>query len=97
MPVDHSLTFCQLWDNLSAVDPLKPPRYLVPVTTVNPRWLKCALARSIIAGLTTSMDLVSSGKYPLAGPVVCNKLITFIISLKIPQPLHCQHTMVICM
>ena len=92
MPVDHLLTFCRIWDDSSAVVPTKPPRYLVSVTTSNPRWLKHALAHSTIAGLTPMMDLDGSGKYSLTGPVVISKLKTFLYLQNSPKPLHHQHT-----
>ena len=73
-----------MWEDLSGKEPTKPPRYLVLVMTVNPRWSKCTLARLTIAGLTTSIDLVGLGKYPLAGLVVANKINTFFTSSKLP-------------
>ena len=94
-PVIHPETFWQMWDNSSEQEPIKPPVYLVRVTTIKPRWSKCALARSTIAGLITSMDLIGSGKYPLAGLIVTNKLNTFLHRQNSPQPLHRRHTMVV--
>ena len=84
MVVFHSDAFWRMWDDLLEQDPMKPHRYLVPVMSVKPRWSKTALARSTIAGLTTSIDLIGSGKYPLAGPIVINNLNTFLTSSNLP-------------
>ena len=65
MPVVHSDTLAWMWDNLSDRVPMKLLRYLVPVTMVKPRWSKRSLAHLTIAGLTTSIDLLGSGNYPL--------------------------------
>ena len=84
MSMAHSLNFCQMWDNASAISPMKPPGYLVPVITVNPKWSKRALACLTIAGLMIRMDLIGLGKYSLAGLVDINKLNTFLIFSKLP-------------
>jgi len=37
MPVEHSLNFCRMCDDSLAVVPMKPPIYLVLVTSASPR------------------------------------------------------------
>ena len=62
IPVPHSPTFAWVWDTLSVAVPMKLPVYLVSVVTWKLRWPMRSLARSIIAGFTTKMDLVSLGE-----------------------------------
>ena len=84
MPVVHSPTLARMWDASPVASPTKMPRYLVPVVNWKPRWSKCVLARSAIAGFTTNINLVNLGKYPLTGPLVSNKLKCISISSNLP-------------
>ena len=84
MPVVHSPILSWMWDASSEVVPTKLYKYLVPVVTWKLRWSKRALVPLTITGFMTKIDLVGSGKYPHAGPILNNKLNTFSISSNFP-------------